>query len=107
MESIRCPRFERVKLNHQTVITERDRAILRAVETHKFLRSSQLAELVGGSAQQVRRRLQRLFHLGQIERPRSQIDYYSRGGGSREMIYSTNGHHHVQRFYLEHALMTS
>ncbi len=103
---MRRPRFKRVELNHQTFITERDRAILRAVESHKFLRSSQIAELVGGSQQQVRRRLQRLFHLGEVERPRSQVDYYHEGGGSREMIYGAVGRQ-VQRFYLEHALMTS
>jgi hypothetical protein len=61
---------------------------------------------VGGSRQQVLRRLQRLYHLGHIDRPRSQIEYFHEAGGSREIIYSTPGHE-VQRFYLKHALMAS
>ena len=103
--SKRLPRFERAELGRKTILTERDHEILRAIETHSFLRSSQIVELVGGSGQQVRRRLQRLFHLGRLARPKSQIDYYH-SGGSREMVYALPSKK-VQRFYLEHALLTS
>jgi hypothetical protein len=102
----RNPRFRRVALKCKTLLTERDCAIIRVVTDHKFLRASHIASLVGGSPQNVRRRLQRLFHLGHLDRPRSQIDYFHEGAGSRELIYSTPGHQ-VQRFYLEHALMAS
>jgi hypothetical protein len=102
----RNPRFRRVALKCKTLLTERDREIIRVVTDHKFLRASHIASLVGGSPQHVRRRLQRLFHLGHLDRPRSQIDYFHEGAGSRELIYSTPGHQ-VQRFYLEHALMAS
>lgn len=94
-----------MEFQNKTIFTDRDHAIVRAVEAHGFLRASQVVELVGGSGQQIRRRLQRLFHLGKLNRPRSQIDYYHQGG-SREMVYSLPGKD-VQRFYLEHALMTS
>lgn len=53
----------------------------------------------------MRRRLQRLFHLGKVDRPKSQIDYYH-AGGSREIVYALPSRK-VQRFYLEHALLTS
>ena len=95
-----------MELTTRTLLTERDHAILRAVENHKFLRSSQIADLAGGSRQQVLRRLQKLFHIGELDRPRSQVDYYRQGGGSRELVYGLPGRQ-VQRFYLEHALMTS
>jgi hypothetical protein len=39
-------------------MTARDAEILRMVNRHRFLRSHQIADLVGGSGQQVLRRLQ-------------------------------------------------
>jgi len=51
-----------------------------------FLRSWQIAALVGGSKQMVLRRLQLLFHHGYLERPRSQIEYYQ-PGGSHAFVY--------------------
>ncbi len=98
------------------------------VNRHRFLRSHQIADLVGGSRQQVLRRLQRLYHHGYVERPACQIDYYQRGG-SRSIAYglATRGAAHlrrvndmpfsrldwtsrnrsVKRLFLEHALMVS
>lgn len=102
-------------------LTERDREIIRQVSRHRFLRSWQIAALVGDSRQGVLRRLQLLYHHGYLERPRAQIEYYQ-PGGSRAMVYgiahrslefapqslfrlpeSTT----VKRLFLEHALMVS
>jgi hypothetical protein len=66
-------------------ITERDRAIIRLVHRNRFLRSSHIVALIGGS-QQILRRLQLLYHHGFLERPRAQIDFYHHGG-SRRMVY--------------------
>lgn len=120
----RLPRFQRVEPDAALTLTPRDVAILRVLAIHRFLRPSQVAALVGGSRQQVLRRLQRLFHHGFVERPRCQIDYYHRGG-SRELVYALTSQGgselrrltdfswlppmtgDVKRLYLEHALMVS
>ena len=82
----RRPRFRRDAAALQPMqMTARDLEILRCIAAHRFLRSSQLAALVGGSVQQVLRRLQLLYHHGYLERPAAQIDYYHRGG-SKEMV---------------------
>jgi hypothetical protein len=44
------------------------------------LRSHQIIALIGGSAQNLSRRLQWLFHHGYLERPRAQLQYYERSG---------------------------
>jgi hypothetical protein len=90
MESRRLPRFKRAPAVPPIALTERDRAIIRQVFRHRFLRSSQIVSLAGGSAQQVLRRLQLLFHHEYLERPRVQIEYYHQGG-SREIVYGLGG----------------
>jgi DNA-binding Lrp family transcriptional regulator len=128
MESIRLPRFSRVKQITPPQLTTRDREIIRLVFAHRFLRSTHIHELIGGSRQQLLRRLQRLYHHGYLERPRAQIDYYHQGG-SQSMVYGL-GHtgaallkrelnlpfhrldwsaknQEVKRLFLEHALMTA
>jgi len=120
----RLPRFHRADIQTALAFTSRDVAILRAVARHHFLRSSQIAALVGGSRQQVLRWLQLLYHHGHLERPRCQIDYYHQGG-SRELVYGLTaqggnqlaqtadfpirwtGSGEVKRLYLEHALLVS
>ena len=109
-------------------LTPRDAEILRLVQRHRFLRSHQLSALVGGSRQQLLRRLQSLYHHGFVERPLSQIDYYQRGG-SQSMVYGLANrgaahlaraygysvprldwnarNRHTTRLFLEHALMIS
>jgi DNA-binding Lrp family transcriptional regulator len=67
-------------------LVERDRQIIQLVHRHRFLRSHQIIALIGGSPQQVTRRLQLLFHHGYLERPRAQLQYYERGG-SRSIAY--------------------
>ncbi len=98
------------------------------VSRHRFLRSHQIADLVGGSRQQVLRRLQRLYHHGYLERPACQIDYYQ-SPGSRSIAYGlasrgaahlrrvddtpfsrldwTSRNRSVKRLFLQHALMVS
>ena len=86
MESSRLPRFKRVPAVTPIHLTERDCDIIRLVHRHRFLRSFQIVALIGGSPQQLLRRLQLLYHHGYLERPRAQIDYYHRGG-TRPLIY--------------------
>src|SRR5665213_2642477 len=76
----RLPRFKRAATVAPIQLTERDRAIIRLVHRHRFLRSHQIVALLGGSEQQIVRRLQLLFHHGYLERPRAQIQYYECGG---------------------------
>ena len=86
MDSPRLPRFKRAPAVSPIELTERDRLILRLVHRHRFLRSSHLIALVGGSAQPLLRRLQLLYHHGFLERPRAQLEYFHTGG-SRPMVY--------------------
>jgi DNA-binding Lrp family transcriptional regulator len=125
----RRPRFRRDAAALQPMqMTARDLEILRCIAMHRFLRSSQIAALVGGSFQQVLRRLRLLYHHGYLERPAAQIDYYHRGG-SQEMVYGlasrgagrlrrdldmpfsrmgwSGKNQRAGRLFLEHALMVS
>ena len=128
MESVRLPRFKRVAEIAPIQLTERDRDIIRQVHRHRFLRSSHITALVGGSAPQLLRRLQLLYHHRYLERPRSQIDYYHRGG-SRRIVYGLGSkgasllkresspafrefnwgekNRGIGRLFLEHALLIS
>jgi len=109
-------------------LTERDRLIFRLVHRHRFLRSPQIVALLGGSPQQLLRRLKLLYHHGYLERPRCQIDSYYRPG-SRHIIYGLGNkslaflkqelnvdfrevswgekNRGVGRIFLEHALLVS
>ena len=127
--NIRRPRFRRETTAIPAMkMTARDLEILRCIAMHRFLRSSHIAALAGGSAQQVLRRLQLLYHHGYLERPAAQIDYYHRGG-SQEMVYGlasrgagrlrrdldmpfsrmdwSGKNQRAGRLFLEHALMVS
>lgn len=86
MEFTRLPRFRHAPQIAPMQLTERDRKIIHCVYRHRFLRSTHIIALLGGSSQQILRRLQILFHHGYLERPRAQIDYYYRGG-SRHIVY--------------------
>ena len=76
----RLPRFQRVATVAPIQLTERDHEIIRLIHRHRFLRSHQIVALIGGSAQNLSRRLQWLFHHGYLERPRAQLQYYERSG---------------------------
>ena len=128
MESVRLPRFKRVIEIQPIQLTDRDRDIIRRVHRHRFLRSTHIVALIGGSPQQLLRRLQLLYHHGYLERPRAQIDYYHRGG-SRHLVYgvgskgaavlrqesnsdrqdldSSRKNRGIGRLFLEHALLIS
>ncbi len=128
MASIRLPRFKRASEIEPIQLTRRDRDIIRQVYRHRFLRSSHIVELIGGSAQQILRRLQLLYHHGYLDRPRAQIDYFHRGG-SQQMVYGVGNKggallrdevgaepstfawssksREVGRLFLEHALLIS
>ena len=120
----RLPRFKRAPIR----LEGRDRQIIRLVHRQRFLRSYQIAALLGGSSQQIVRRLQLLFHHGYLERPRAQIQYYERGG-SKSIAYGLGNkggellrrefgipvdsdswnekNHAIGRVYLEHTLLVS
>lgn len=127
MKNTRLPRFRRVSEIAPMQLTKRALEILLQILRHRFLRSRHVVDLLGGSRQQILRRLQLLFHHGYIERPRAQIDYYHRGG-SRHMVYGlgnkgvavlrrdSEAPHRVDwsgknravgRLFLEHALLIS
>lgn len=80
MESSRLPRFKRALAVSAMQVTKRDSEILQLIHEHRSLRSSHVCALVGGSRQQVLRRLKLLYHHGYLERPRAQIQYYNQGG---------------------------
>jgi hypothetical protein len=87
MPQTRLPRFRRAAAIAPMELTPRDRDILKQVQRHRFLRSSHLVSLLGGSRQHILRRLQLLYHHGFVERPRAQLDYFHQGGGSRSLVY--------------------
>ena len=118
----RLPRFERVATIAPIHLAERDQEILWLVHRHRFLRSHQIVALIGGSPQQLSRRLQLLFHHGYLERPRAQLQYYERSG-SQTIAYGLGNkigsllqlnpasqgekNRAIGRMYLEHALLVS
>jgi len=127
MES-RLPRFNRAAEVAPMQLEERDRHIIRLVHRHRFLRSHQIIALLGGSPQQLSRRLKLLYHHGYLERPRAQLQYYERGGScsiayglgnkgvallKQEHGFAVDPHswneknHVIGRVYLEHALLVA
>ena len=125
----RLPRFTRdADAAGSFQFTKRDLEILRHVAEHRFIRSNWLINLVGGSHQQLLRRLNLLYHHGYLERPRCQIDYYHKGG-SKNLVYGlasrgagrlrhdldmpfsrmewTTRNRRIGRLFLEHTLMVS
>jgi hypothetical protein len=118
----RLPRFKRVATVAPIQLTARDHDILRLVHRHRFLRSHQIIALIGGSAQQLSRRLQWLFHHSYLERPRAQLQYYERSG-SQTIAYGLGNKsgsllqlnpatwgekkRAIGRMYLAHALLVS
>ena len=109
-------------------LEQRDCQIIRLVHRHRFLRSDQIVTLVGGSRQQILRRLKLLYHHGYLERPRAQLDSYYRPG-SRYIAYGlgrkgetllkrelgitvypdswSGKNHDVGRMFIEHALLVA
>ena len=83
----RRPRFQRAEAPPAFHITARDVEIIRQVARHRFLRSTHLFQLVSGTPQKISERLGPLYHAGFLDRPRSQIEYHVRGGGSAPLVY--------------------
>ena len=118
----RLPRFQRVVKIAPIQLTERDHKIIQLIQRHRFLRSHQIVTLIGGSAQNISRRLQWLFHHGYLERPRAQLQYYERSG-SQTIAYGLGNrggsllqlnpaswsekNRAIGRMYLAHALLVS
>ena len=118
----RLPRFTRIVKIAPIQLTERDHKIIRLIHRHRFLRSYQIVALIGGSAQNLSRRLQWLFHHGYLERPRAQLQYYERHG-SQTIAYGLGNksgsllklnpaswgekNRAIGRIYLAHALLVS
>lgn len=118
----RLPRFQRAAKLAPIRLTERDCEIIRLINRHRFLRSHQIIVLIGGSTQNLSRRLQRLFHHGYLERPRAQLQYYERNG-SQTIAYGLGNksgsllqlnpsawgekNRGIGRMYLAHALLVS
>jgi DNA-binding Lrp family transcriptional regulator len=91
MAAARRARFERCHSIPHIRITPRDINILAHLDRHRLLRSREISQLVNGSPQQILRRLQLLFHHGYVDRPRSQIEYFYKGG-SQPLAYSLSPH---------------
>lgn len=128
MSQNRRPRFRRAANPPPLRLTVRDAHIIRLVYKHRFLRSSDITTLFPGSAQQILRRLQRLYHHGYLDRPPAQIDYFREGGncaiayalGNRgaDFLYERFGiprprgnwsgkNHSITRIFLEHTLLVA
>jgi DNA-binding Lrp family transcriptional regulator len=84
---MRRPRFEREPGPGGLRLTARDLSIFHHIARHRFLNSQQIIALIGGSRQHVLKRLQRLFHAGYIDRPKSQVRYFAEDG-SQPMVYA-------------------
>ena len=69
------PRFKRRKPDGPMSITGRDLNIVEAVWRYRCIDSVDIAALVGGSAEVVRRRLRLLFDNGYIDRPLVQVQW--------------------------------
>ncbi len=65
-------------------LTERDRDIIRWIYRHRFMSSSQIISLIGGSEQGLLRRLSLLFHAGYLDRPKSQRIFF---GSNHHIVY--------------------
>ena len=69
-------------------LTEDDLAIVRHIAKHRFLRSTQLAQLMPHrSPKKLLERLTALFHGAYVDRPRAQLDYFATAG-SAPMVYA-------------------
>lgn len=83
----RRSRFERERPPGLDV-TERDIAIMQTTARHRFVRSTHLQALMPDEPPaKILRRLHKLYHNGYLDRPRAQIDYHRKGGGSKPMVY--------------------
>jgi hypothetical protein len=126
----RTPRFKRSgKLVGGIEIQERDVNIIKLVWEFRIITSDLIYALIGGSKQGVLRRLKKLFHLGYLDRPISQIIFSNPIVGHKNMVYTlgdrgadllaerlnidrgkvlySKGNREVKEKYIQHALVIS
>ncbi len=84
----RRPRFRRADETPAFQLTERDIEIMRQVARHRFLRSTNISQLLDAPHKKICERLTLLYHARYLDRPRSQIEYHARKGGSEPYIYA-------------------
>jgi hypothetical protein len=84
----RRSRFTRAEVPPPFQITERDIALVREVAQHRFLRSTHISQLLEAPHKKILERLTPLYHAGYLDRPRAQIEYHVRGGGSEPLVYA-------------------
>jgi len=65
---------------------DRDYAVLEVLARFRFLTTTQLVELVGGSKQKLGVRLRQMFHHGFVGRPAVQMDLWREG--SSDLVYA-------------------
>jgi len=102
----RRPRFDRTGQAPRFQVTERDVEIVRQVSQYRFLRSTHISQLLDAPHKKILERLTPLFHAGYLDRPRAQLEYHVRGGGSAPHIYALGNRGAqllIDRDGLEHA----
>jgi len=121
---LHLPRFVRHRFGKPPLVLQRrDLEIVRLVAQHRVITSDNLRLLVDGSGQNILRRLQKLFHAGYLDRPRSQRQFgnapfiYALGQRGAELLTEPDGrrpttdwaekNRQLGSHYLEHALMAS
>lgn len=67
--------------------TDDDRAMVALLLEHRFLRSTHFVDLLQRPKDKIVRRLAALYHNGYVDRPRAQIDLFTRAGSS-PLIYA-------------------
>ncbi len=122
--SDRLPRYVRHRFRKPIfALQPRDLDIIRIVADHRVISSDDLQLLIGGSDQGILRRLQKLFHHGYLDRPRSQRHFgnapmvYALGQRGADVIARETGkkpvadwaekNRQLRTHYLEHALVLS
>ena len=84
----RRPKYVPAALPPAGLITSRDVEIIRQVMRHRFLNSTQIAELLDASPKKIVERLTFLFHNQYLDRPHEYRKLYRPGGGSERMAYA-------------------
>jgi hypothetical protein len=124
-ETQRLQRFVRQRFQKPALVLQpRDLEIIKLVAQHRVISSDDLQLLVAGSNQVLLRRLQKLFHHGYLDRPRSQrqpgnvgrmvyalgqkgADLLTTETGERPSVDWSEKNRQLGAAYLEHALMAS
>jgi hypothetical protein len=121
---LRLRRFVRHRFGKPGLVLQpRDLELVEIVAQHRVISSEDLALLGAGSAQAILRRLQKLFHHGYLDRPRSQRQrgngpmIYALGQKGAELLAARTGarasgdwsekNRQLGAAYLEHSLMVS